>query len=60
MKLRTDRREQRRTEAQLRQAEYDKLSPAQRIAALDARLGKGKGARKERARLAKLVKAGRG
>jgi hypothetical protein len=38
-------------EAADRQAKHDALTLAQKIAKLDARLGKGKGARRERANL---------
>ena len=40
-------------EATYRQDEYDKLTPQQKLARLDKRLGKGKGAKKERGRLKK-------
>ena len=45
----------RRTEATERQMAYDKLTPAQKLEALDEKLGKGVGAKKQRARLEKLV-----
>ena len=48
-----ERRTLRRTEAEVRQKQRDKRSPEQQLAALDERLGKGKGAKKERARLKK-------
>lgn len=44
-------RERRVTEAVLRQETYDELTPKQKLAKLDARLGEGVGARKERVRL---------
>lgn len=47
--------ENRRKEAQARQEQYDGLTPVEKIAALDARLGKGMGAAKERARLTALL-----
>jgi len=49
------RKAHRRENAELNQVEVDKQSPKQRLQALDARLGKGKGAAKERARLTKLM-----
>lgn len=52
---RNDRKGVRRIDAEGRQAEYDKLTPAQQIAMLDARLGKGLGAKKQRARIAKAI-----
>lgn len=45
----------RRTAAEARQAESDKLSPKQRLARLDERLGAGVGAKQERARLARMA-----
>jgi len=44
-------REQRRAEAAERQAARDALTPRQQLARLDAKLGRGVGARRERARL---------
>ncbi len=49
--------EQRRKEAAERQEARNKLSPSEQIALLDQRLGKGLGAKKERARLRKLMDA---
>lgn len=46
-------KEQKKTEAAERQAEYDKLTPEEKIAKLDKKFGNGKGANKERARLSK-------
>lgn len=54
-KKRLDRRGVRRIEAEGRLEEYTKLTPAQQIALLDARLGKGVGAEKQRARIAKAA-----
>ena len=51
MKLRHDRKAQRQSEAQARQASYDKLSPKEKLARLDKKLGKGQGAKKQRERL---------
>jgi len=51
--------EERRIEAEERQEVWAKLTPAQQLAALDARLGKDVGAKKQRARITKaLEKAG--
>lgn len=47
--------EQKRLEAQVRQEEYSKLTPKQKLDRLDARLGPGVGAKKERARLEALL-----
>lgn len=47
--------ERRRIEAQARQDERNKLSATEQLAALDARLGKGEGAKKERLRLTKTI-----
>jgi hypothetical protein len=52
MRLRADRREVRQAEAKVRQAEWSKNTPAQKLKVLDQRLGKGEGAKRERARLA--------
>jgi len=48
-------RQQRREEALSRQEERANRSPAQQIQHLDKILGKGQGATKERARLAKMM-----
>ena len=48
---RNERLEQKRLEAQVRQEEYDKLTPRQKLDRLNQRLGFGLGAEKERARL---------
>ncbi len=45
-----------REDAEARQAEYDKLTIQEKIARLDKKLGKGLGAKKERAKLNKLIK----
>jgi hypothetical protein len=50
---RADLKEMRRTDAAQRQEAYDKKSPAEILAALDERYGKGQGAKKVRAKLAK-------
>ena len=55
MKLRPGRKEERRAEAKKRQAAYNKLTPAQKLAKLDAKFGKGQGAQKQRARLAERM-----
>jgi len=47
------RRQQKREEAEKRQEAYNKLSIKGKIAKLDAKLGKGVGARKERTKLGK-------
>jgi hypothetical protein len=49
---RARRRDERRQEAKIRQAEYDKLSPAEKLARLDA--GE-HDAKKQRAKLAQLA-----
>ena len=49
------RREQRREDALERQVECDKLKPQQRLDLLDKNLGQGRGAVKERARMAALL-----
>lgn len=49
-------REIRRKHAEAHQAEYDTLTTAQKIQALDNKLGKGIGAQKQRARLSGKVK----
>jgi len=50
-----ERQKQRREEAAQRDLAYSLLSPGQRIEQLDARLGKGIGAKKERRRLEQLL-----
>ena len=45
-------KETRRAEAKERQADYDTLTPQQKLLKLDIKLGGGKGAVKERAKLA--------
>ena len=52
---RRDRQSVRRIEAEGRQSVWDDLTPAQQIATLDRRLGKDKGAKKQRARIAKAL-----
>ncbi len=44
-------KETRQAEAEVRQEDRDKRTPAEQIAKLDKKLGKGKGAKKERKRL---------
>ena len=44
-------RDQRKSEAEARQEAHDKLTSQQKLAKLDKRLGKGIGAKKERARI---------
>lgn len=53
---RAERIRQRQEEADERQAYRNQLSPEEQIKALDKRLGKGKGAKKERKRLAAKIK----
>lgn len=48
-------KDKKRVEAAERQAEWSKLTTAQKIQALDDRLGKGVGAAKGRAKLAALL-----
>ena len=48
-------KEQRRESAKVRQTERAKRSPAAQIKRLDEMLGKGNGAKKERARLTKQL-----
>ena len=56
MKLRKDTAEMRKKEAKQRQEAYDKLTPKEKIARLDQKLGKGVGATKQRARLKAQLK----
>jgi hypothetical protein len=51
MRLRLDRQKQRQEEAAARQAAYNRLTIAQKIARLDEKLGTGVGAKKQRAKL---------
>lgn len=51
--------EQRHAEAVARQEAYDKLTPHQKLGVLDKRLGTELGAKKERARLNKLILKGK-
>ncbi len=53
MKLRPDRKEIRKSEAEERQSAYDELTPKEKIANLDKMFGKGNGAKRQRKRLAK-------
>lgn len=48
MRLRADRREERRREAQERNEAWRKLSAAEKLRALDRRLGAGVGAKRQR------------
>ena len=48
-------KEIKRQEAQERQAEYDSLTVEQKLKRLDDKLGKGKGAKKQRAKLKKQL-----
>lgn len=54
---RPDKAADKRGQAQARQEAWTALSPAQQLADLDRRLGKGEGAKKQRARLQAQVKA---
>lgn len=56
MKLRHDGKKIRQEEAIERQKAYDKLTDAQKIDRLDGKLGKGVGAKKQRAKLQKVEK----
>lgn len=47
----------RRDEADTRQDAYDQLTPTEKLARLDTRLGTGVGATRERARLQKQIEA---
>ena len=51
------RHEKRAKEAVERQEAFGKLSPQQRLAILDSRLGAGVGAVRQRAKLAKMISA---
>lgn len=53
----TREKNERQLQAAIRQAEYDALTPQQKLDRIDERLGKGVGAAKERARLAKKLAA---
>jgi hypothetical protein len=50
---------ERRIEAVARQEEWANLSPAEQLAELDRRLGKGIGAKKQRARITKALNKGK-
>ncbi len=52
--------EQRRKEAKERDAFAASLTPKQKLANLDKKFGKGVGAKRERARLQKLIDHGKG
>jgi hypothetical protein len=49
--------DQKREQAQTRQAAYDALTPAQKLERLDKAFGAGNGAKRERARILKKMKA---
>lgn len=49
----------RRTEAEARNAFWASLSPEEQLASLDARLGAGVGAIKQRAKITALIEAGK-
>ena len=55
MRLRADRRSERRSEAQKRNADWAALSPKQKLTELDQRLGKGTGATRQRKLLTQLA-----
>ncbi len=52
---RPDGKEARRNQAKERNAEWAKLTPKQQLAALDQRFGEGKGASRQRKRLAAIL-----
>lgn len=52
---RNDRRHVRHIEAEERREEWEKLSPEQQVASLDARFGVLMGCKKQRARLTKAI-----
>lgn len=56
-RMRDERRATARAEAEERNAFWRSLSPAMQLASLDARLGRGLGARKQRARILKAKAA---
>ena len=51
------RKEERRKSAQIRQKEYEKITPTQQLAKLDKMFGEGLGAEKERKKLSKKMGA---
>ncbi len=55
MKPRPELKIARKAAHEARKADWQTLSPKEQLAALDARLGKGQGAKKQRARLAKAL-----
>jgi len=55
MKRGSAHRDQRREEAEVRQAERQKRTPQEQLSLLDTKLGPGVGASKERARLQKII-----
>lgn len=52
---RDSRKSERREEARARSEKWDKLSPEQKLQELDKRLGKDKGAKKQREKLKKIL-----
>lgn len=53
----SERREERRKNAEQRNQEWQKLTPAQQLAELDARLGVGQGAKKQRQKIERLLQS---
>ena len=57
MRIRYDRKETRQKEAAARNNAYEKLTPAQKLARLNATLGKDVGAEKQRSKLQHTIEA---